>query len=230
MVYACGGIATLALGLMLPILIAADYVAVVSWWRTWRIRTVAVLLPGVLVGTAMAWGTVHLVQRFGGDGGQALSEAYLKIGIGGIALAFVALQLVRLFAGRPITFRPVLWQASMAGTVAGFTSTLGHAAGPVAAMYLLPQRMPKGRFVATTALLFWCINQIKVPFYLQLGWINSTSLWAGTLLLPAIVVGAALGIFLHRRVGARQFTGIVYTLLAIAGGHLIYKGIASLAA
>ena len=38
-------------------------------------------------------------------------------------------------------------------TVAGTTSTLGHAAGPVVAMYMLPQQMPKGRYVATTALL-----------------------------------------------------------------------------
>jgi hypothetical protein len=229
MVYACGG-ARLALGIMLPILIAADYVAVAHWWRKWNWPAVLRMLPGATTGVVLAWTALKLVAHFGEAGGEETVEAALKLGIGVIAVAFVLLQIARKLRRRPLTFRPVFWQAAGAGGVAGLTSTLGHAAGPVTAMYLLSQNMPKGRYVATTALFFWLLNQIKLPFYLELGLIHPASLTAGAALLPAIAVGAFLGVFLHRRIGQRQFDGVVYTLLAIAGGHLIYKGIASLPA
>jgi len=46
MIVACGGNAVLANGLMLPILIACDYINIVAWWRQWRWRVAGKLLPG----------------------------------------------------------------------------------------------------------------------------------------------------------------------------------------
>ena len=86
------------------------------------------------------------------------------------------------------------------------TSTLAHAAGPIATMYLLPQQMPKGTYVATTVLFFAIVNQVKLIPYIALGLINTATLGAGLVLLPAVVVGAVLGLVLHGRIPQRQFT------------------------
>jgi uncharacterized membrane protein YfcA len=148
--------------------------------------------------------------------------------VGAISLAFVVLQVAGALRSRAIVFRPVPWQGAAAGAAAGVTSTLAHAAGPIATMYLLPQQMPKGAYVATTVLFFAVVNQVKLVPYVALGLINTTTLGAGVVLLPAVVVGALLGLKLHGRVPQRQFTAIIYVLLALAGGHMTYEGLTSL--
>ena len=73
----------------------------------------------------------------------------------------VALRALR---GRPITFRPTFLHGTLVGTAANVSSTLAHAAGPIITMYMLPQRMGKGRYVATTVFYYWIGNlSVGVP-------------------------------------------------------------------
>lgn len=224
-IYACGGDTTFATGLLLPLLIAADFAGMGLWWRTWNFRAVLDLLPGAAAGIVLGDLLLGWFQRLGFD---ETGDAALQLGIGIIALAFVLLQVLRKILNRPLRFRPVMWQASLAGLAVGVASTLAHAAGPVASMYLLSLEMPKRRFVASTVLLFWCVNLMKLPIYIGRGMINPVSLQLGLLLVPAIAVGALLGRWLNRRFGQRSFTALIYTLLAISGGHLIYKALRDL--
>ena len=230
MIYACGGQTRFALGLMLPLLIAADYVAAIGWWRRWNVPIVLRLIPWAIGGILLAWAAILLIQRSAGtsDAPTRTADAVLKVLVGGIALVFVGLRIVRIARAKELAFKPVTWQTAVAGSTAGFTSTLAHAAGPIATMYLLPQNLGKERFVATSALLFWFVNQLKLAPYLQLGLIRFETLPALVLLLPAIGAGAALGVWLHRRLGPRSFTGIVYVLLAVAGIDLVRKGLTTL--
>jgi uncharacterized membrane protein YfcA len=225
MIYACGGDSTLAVGLMLPLLIAADYGGIVAWWRQWNLRAVLQLLPGVVVGIAAGAGLVWWLQQVGAE---KTTDAGLKLGIGVISLGFVVLRLLQWRLHRTWTFRPVAWQAGAAGSLVGFTSTLAHAAGPVATMYLIAQRMGKERFVATTVLLFWIGNQLKLVPYAILGLVRTDTLVMGLWLVPAVIVGAVLGRLMHRWVGERSFVGVIYTLLAAAGVHLIVKSLQTL--
>lgn len=228
MIFACDGNVALATGIMLPVLIAADYVAVISWLGKWRWRAVWMLLPGTVLGVAAGWAAIHFLGRLDAGGGKALANAWLQLGVGLIALGFVALQAVRAVRGRPLVFRPVFWQGSCAGSAAGFSSTIAHAAGPIITMYMLPQQMPKGQYVATTALFFFIANQVKLVPYFAEGMINASTLGAGVVLLPGIAAGAVVGVLLHKRVRQEQFTGIVHVLLAVAGAGLCYKAIPTL--
>ena len=228
MIYACSHKAALAVGIMLPILIVADYVAVISWWRKWSVKTVLALLPSAVLGIAIGWVALAAFHQMEIDPKTSAANAWLTLGIGVISLGFVGLHLFNRLAGRTDAFRPRHSHTILAGVSAGFTSTLAHAAGPVITMYLLPQKKPKGSYVATTALFFWTANQIKLIPYLHLNMVNTETLGAGLVLLPGIIAGAILGRFLHNRVGATQFTVIVYALLAIAGGHMCYKAIGQL--
>jgi uncharacterized membrane protein YfcA len=222
------GDSSMALGIMLPMLIVADYVAVIGWWRQWHWKQIAMLLPGTVLGVAAGWLLMSALQKL--PGGSKSADAYLKLGVGVIALGFVLLQLARSLRGKSLAFKPVAWQGAVAGTTAGFTSTLSHAAGPVVAMYLLPQQMPKDRYVATTALFFFIANQIKLAPYVHLNMINLSTLGACLLLVPGVVVGGLLAGWLHKRLDEKQFTGVVYVLLAMAGVQLIWDAAAKLLA
>ncbi|MFB3892472.1 MAG: TSUP family transporter [Phycisphaerae bacterium] len=164
----------------------------------------------------------------GAASAKDVTNAWMMLAIGLIALGFVVLHVVRSMRKDQFHFRPVLWQATAVGTAAGFTSTLAHAAGPIVTMYLLPQGMSKSRFVATTALYYWIGNQLKLLPYWQLGMIDAHTLGANLVLLPAVVVGAVLGVYLHRRLGEKNFSRTVYFLLALAGVDLIWHGAAKL--
>jgi hypothetical protein len=219
MVIACGPEPALAPGIMLPMLIVADYVAVVTWWRRWDVRRVAALFPGVAIGIVAAWALLAGLQHHPTTREQA--DLVLKLLVGLIALGFVALHVVQSLRARPLAFRPTAAQATGAGAAAGLTSTFAHAAGPIAAMYLLPQQLPKRTYVATTAALFWTVNQLKLVPYIHLELINYSTLGAGLVLLPAIAAGAVAGRLLHDRVPPRVFLRIVYVLLGAAGVHLV---------
>jgi len=221
MIFACGDNAATALGVMLPMLIIADYVAVASWWRQWNLKQVLMLLPGALAGVGAAWAMLKVL----GAADRSAGDAYLKIGVGVIALAFVTLQVLRSLRGRSPAFRPVLWQGTAAGATAGLTSTLAHAAGPIVAMYLLPQQMSKDRYVATTALFFWVANQVKLAPYLEQGMINLRTFGACLLFVPGIILGSILAGALNRRINQRWFNGVVYALLAVAGAQLVIEAL-----
>ena len=228
MIYACGGDTRKAVGVMLPLLIVCDQVAIVNWWGKWNLRAVGLMIPGAVLGVALGSAALWGFAQFGAGDHQDAANASMKLGIGMIALGFVTLQAVRSLRERPLAFRPVLWQGTLVGATAGFTSTLAHAAGPVVTMYLLPQQMPKGRYVASAVLYYWMGNPMKLPTYILLGLLSWGTMRASVLLMPAVVVGTLLGFFLHRRVGQKSFTGIVYVLLALAGGDLVFKAVRTL--
>jgi len=231
MIYACGGRSQLANGIMLPILIVNDYVALAAWWRKWNLRPVLLMLPGMVLGTALGWAALWGFQQLDVSGAsvqQKQADAGLMLGVGVIALGFVVLQVVGLRRREPLPFRPVLWQGACVGAAAGLTSTLAHAAGPIANMYMLPQRMAKEQFVASTLLYFWIGNQIKLLPYGCLGLLSADSVGGSLAFLPAVVAGTALGVYLNRRVGQKQFLGVVYVLLALAGAHLVINAVQKL--
>ena len=88
--------------------------------------------------------------------------------------------------------------------------------------------MHRNRFVATTVLYAWFGNLIKLLPYILLGMIHTKSMAASMVLMPAVIGGAVLGIFLHHRVGQKSFSGVVYCLLALAGIFLCYRAIVTL--
>jgi len=228
MVYACNYDTRLAAGILLPMLIVADYAALINWWGSWNFKAVVRLLPTTVGGVALAWLVLIAFDRSSIDRENSAFNDWLRLGIGVIALGFVLLHVTRSFIGKADVFRPGRWHTVVAGGAAGFTSTLAHAAGPIIAMYLLPQKMSKRKYVASTALFFWTANQIKLIPYCHLRMINADTLGAGVVLLPAIAVGAVIGKLLHKRVGPTQFIVIVYTLLALTGVHLCWKSVSNL--
>ena len=228
MIYSCGGKASLATGITLPILMVCDMVAVACWWGKWDIRPVKLLLPGVVIGILLGSGVLWFFIQLDTGGARTLADAALKLGIGIIALSFVALQTARALRKQPPAFRPIFWQGTCAGMAAGFTSTLAHAAGPITTMYFLPQNLGKERFVASSALYYWIGNALKLAPYLLLSMVRTDTLAASAALMPAVVVGALLGVFLHHRVGQKSFTTVVYSLLALAGIHLCVQACVTL--
>jgi hypothetical protein len=152
-----------------------------------------------------------------------LDDALVRRLIGGILLAMVGLHCWRqrqtdeLSAQLPHTW----WFAALTGILAGFTTMVANAAGPVMGLYLLAIGLPKLAFIGTGAWFFMLVNAAKVPFSLALRLITPQSLLMDALLVLPMVPGALLGPVLLRRLNQRAFEWMVLALTVVAALRLL---------
>jgi uncharacterized membrane protein YfcA len=204
-----------AAGLMLPLLMLMDLGALKAYWRQWDWHASKVLMLGSLPGIAL--GTVLV--------GVADPDVF-RLLIGLIAVGFVAFQGARAVGLIRPAQRPMGHVGGgIAGVAAGFTSFISHAGGPPAAIYLLSRGLSKTAFQASTVLVFWVINAVKLPVYLALGMVSGTTVSAVLLLAPVALVGIWLGVVAHRKVPERPFFAITYVLLTVTGAKLIWDAL-----
>jgi uncharacterized protein len=200
-----------AVGILLPLLIVSDAIAVWHYWRDVRWGVLAYLWPGVLAGIGAG------VMMF-----ATVSDRDLKVMIGAVCVLFCLLQwwrkvILRIEEGWGPNW---LW-GSATGLAAGFTSTLAHAAGPVMVMYFVPQHLTPAVYVGSNSVFFAALNLLKVPPYVHQGLINGRTLWFSLLGVPAVVLGSLAGIWLNRRFDSDRFGAVMYALLFLTGLELL---------
>ncbi|MFP6855243.1 MAG: TSUP family transporter, partial [Opitutales bacterium] len=135
-----------SVGLLLPVLVAADVVAVLIYRRFADWMHLLRLLPWTFLGII---GGYFLFNR--------LSEDFLKLLIGAILLGLTALHFGKQYlfprsqSGEESRSN-LAWGISL-GFLVGAATMLANAAGPVAALYLIVMRLPKYAFLGTSAWL-----------------------------------------------------------------------------
>ena len=203
-----------ATGIVLPLLIVGDLVAVLSYRRHTQWSHLWKLFPWTAAGILIGYAALGKI-----DDRQA---QWL---VGGIIVALVALQLWRrrrVSSGAEAErSEHGLWFAATIGVLAGFTTMVSNAAGPLMTVYLLAMRLPKMEFVGTAAVFFMLINWFKVPFMVHLELINADSLRFNLLLAPAVLVGAIAGRRLLGKINQGLFENLALAFSAIAGLRLL---------
>lgn len=202
-----------AIGIILPVMCVCDLFALRHYWTVYDRRNLRLMLPGSLVGIALASLLLWLLRDQ-----HAGLDRLLKIIIGISCLLFVAWQwlpkrLLKRREGRP----PHTLAASTAGLVSGFTSALAHAGGPPATMFLLPQGLELRVFIGTTVWFFAITNFLKLIPYAALGFLRPACLLFSLTLLPLAPLGILIGIWLRRRINQEIFRNIVLTVLLLTG-------------
>jgi len=112
--------------------------------------------------------------------------------------------------------------AAFFGILMGTTTQLANAAGPVSAIYFLSMKLPKEKYMGTTAWCFLILNWIKVPVFALEGRITAQSLLLDLCMLPVLVAGAALGILIFKRMNQKAFELVVKVLAAAASIKLLF--------
>lgn len=199
-------------GALLPLLLCGDVFGVTifrkhaSWPHLWK------LAPWVVVGVV----TGYLAMG-------RLNNAQMERMLGSILLAMVALHLWRQRqSGKLAQSLPHTgWFVAVTGILAGFTTMVANAAGPVMILYLLAVGLPKLAFVGTGAWFFMMVNAFKVPFSVQLGLITPQSLLMDAVLVIPMVPGALLGPVLLRHLNQRAFEWMVLVLTVLAALRLV---------
>ncbi len=198
---------------LLLLLIVGDMFALIAYRRHAHWPTLLRLAPAVIAGLLAGFAFLAL-----GDDG------IVRRAIGLILLAMIAVTLWRRWRQRRTDAAAAehgVVVASTYGALAGFTTMVANAAGPVMSMYFLAMRTPVQVFLGTSAWFFAIVNLVKVPFLAGIGLFDGQVLLMDAVLIPLVVVGALVGVRVARRMKQQVFDGIVITLTIVGAVYLL---------
>lgn len=201
-----------AAGMLLPLLLVMDAIAIWTYRKDADWRILRIMLPGAMVGTLVGWALWSFV-----------SDAMVLLFIGIITLLFILdalLPIRKKLEGLPPS-KP--WGAFWGG-FAGFTSFISHTGGPPFQIYVLPQRLTPVIYSGTTAFFFAIVNTAKLVPYFFLGQLNVANLERAAILAPLAVIGVMIGVWLVRRISVKRFYQLTYWLVFLLSLKLIYDG------
>jgi len=204
-----------AAALILPILITQDLISTYVYRKDWDAWNLKVMLPGAVIGMALAW----LLAAY-------LSDALIRILVGGIGLAFVANTWLRREKIKP--HKATAASGAIWGAVSGFTSFMTQGGGPPFQVHVLPQRLPKMTLVGTTTIFFTVVNLLKIGPYFALAQFTPKNFVTSLLLLPIAVAANFCGIWLVKRTPTDLFYQIAYALLLVISLILFWQGVSAL--
>jgi len=199
-------------GVVLPLLCAADIMAViyykrhVLWPHFWKL--VPWMAAGILLGVYT---------------GKDLNEIYFRRIMAVIIVLTVIIMLVMEMRKTIVVPGNKLFVAGM-GLISGFTTMLGNLAGAFSNIYFLAMRMSKNDFIGTAAWVFLAMNLFKLPFQIFF-WknITLTTLRTDLILLPALILGFLAGFKIVSKIKDDNYRKVVIVLTLIGAVFIFFK-------
>ncbi|WP_306144295.1 sulfite exporter TauE/SafE family protein [Roseibium sp. MMSF_3412] len=207
-----------AAGIMLPILLLMDVVALLAYRGRADWTCLAIMLPAAVVGIVIGWAAAAYVN-----------DNFITLLVGVTSLAFVADYVFKRRKQETASGHKPVWGFFWGG-IAGFTSFISHTGGPPYQMYTVPLRMPKLLFAGTAVIFFATVNAIKVVPYFFLGQFDTTNLATSAVLMPLALVATLAGVRLIRVINADTFYKLIYVFMGLIGAKLTYDGLTNLLA
>ncbi|MEE1800884.1 sulfite exporter TauE/SafE family protein [Streptomyces sp. JV176] len=238
-------------GVLLPILIAGDVIAVLTYRRHAHWPTLWRLFPAVATGVVL--GTLFLVWA---------DDAAVRTSIGAILLLMAGVTVWRRRASRKkaeseaeaakaetagadgrdgegtdgeegtdgdgaggdASGAPIgRLKARSYGVLGGFTTMVANAGGPVMSLYLLSAGFQKLGFLGTSAWFFLIVNVSKLPFSVGLGLVDGPSLLLDAALVLFVIPGALIGKACVDRIDQRLFERLVIGATILGGLQLLLR-------
>jgi len=198
-------------GILLPMLMMADIFGVSYYHRHAEWKYLWKLLPWAFIGIGIALWV-----------GEVVNDAWFKNIIAILVFLCIGLMLWKDRQKGNNLFPDTWWFAALMGILGGFATMIGNVAGPIFAIYLLAMHLPKNSFIGTGAWFFLIVNFSKFPLHIFV-WktISRHTLTLDILLLPAIALGAFLGIILVKRISDKLYRTAVIIVTALSAFLLL---------
>lgn len=214
-------------GVLLVLLMLGDLVGIWTYRRHAQLHLLAGLVLPVLVGVGA--GVAFLAAAPG---------EWLRPLIGAVVVAMTLIEIGRRWSAVRVRRRgesPAVASALPSagtsprrrgsgrafGALAGFTTMVANAGGPVMTVYLLRSGAGVQGFLGTIAWFFWAVNVVKLPFSIGLGLLRPERAGLVLSLVPLVLVGAVVGRALIARVSRTVFEWTVLVVAGLSGCYLL---------
>lgn len=198
-------------GILLPILMMADLFGVLYYRRHAQWSYVLKVIPWAFLGIGLALWV-----------GKLVNDEQFKNIIAILVFFCIGLMVWRDRRKDRNVFPDQWWFAAGMGILGGFATMIGNVAGPIFAIYLLAMHLPKNTFIGTSAWFFFIVNYTKFPLHLFV-WqtISWHTLRLDLMTLPAIGLGAFLGIRLVKILPEKTYRSFVFIITAMSAFLLL---------
>jgi len=199
-------------GVVLPMLILADLMAVKYYSRHAQWSFLLKLLPWTMLGVVLGtWVGDHMDEH-----------SFKKMMAFVIVLSVVIMYLWERRKREKVP--DYWWFAALMGVAAGFTTMVGNLAGGIVTIYLLAMHLPKDQFIGTGAWFFLIINTFKFPFHF-LVWhtITLSSLTLNICMVPVIALGFFLGVYIVGKFNDARYRRFALLMTGIAAIVMLFQ-------
>ena len=204
---------------VLPLLCVGDVMAVIWYRRSANWKFVLNLLPWALVGLLLGMVVVRCISN----------TNVLGLVIGAIILGVQLLSLTKgKFQQKIDEWRGSIGMAATFGILAGFTTQVANAAGPVMAIYLVLMKFSKEEYIGSAAWYFLILNWIKLPLFALDGRLTLDVLRIVPGMVIFLILGAAVGILLLKNISQKSFTLIIQVLTCLCAVRLLWMSLAKM--
>jgi uncharacterized membrane protein YfcA len=174
-------------GVILPMLIAADIMAVLYYRKNAEWKYIIKILPWVAAGI-----TGGMIV------GNYVNSSQFRLVMATVVWSMLFLMVVNDIRKKSShELHGNIFFTAFMGIAGGFATMIGNSAGPVFTLYFLSMRLSKNEFIGTGAWLYLIMNTGKLPLQAFV-WKNITasSLLLDLVSLPFIAAGIFLGIYI----------------------------------
>ncbi|HKJ43919.1 MAG TPA: sulfite exporter TauE/SafE family protein [Sunxiuqinia sp.] len=197
-------------GVLLPILMMADVFGVSYYQRHAEWKYLIKILPWAFAGVGLALWV-----------GEVVNDNQFKSLIAILVFLSIGLMIWKDRKQGKQIFPDSWWFAAAMGILGGFATMIGNVAGAIFAIYLLAMHLPKNNYIGTRAWFFLIINFFKFPLHIFVwGTITWPSLKLDLMTLPAIALGAFLGIRLVKIIPEKTYRTFVI-VVTVASAFLL---------
>ena len=176
-------------GILLLLLIMADFFGVRYYHMHADLRQLIKLIPSTIIGIL----TGVLI-------GDILSDVYFQFLLGAVIISGALIMVIKVDIKENNLFSIAV------GFLGGFITMIGNAAGPIMSIYFLSMGFDKNKFIGTVAWFFLFVNLFKVPMHVFI-WktIDLNILLFDLSLFPLILLGALTGVWIVKKIPEQPY-------------------------
>ena len=176
-------------GILLLLLIMADFFGVRYYHMHADLRQLIKLIPSTIIGI--------LTGVFIGD---ILSDVYFQFLLGAVIISGALIMVIK------VDIKENNFFSIAVGFLGGFITMIGNAAGPIMSIYFLSMGFDKNKFIGTVAWFFLFVNLFKVPMHVFI-WktIDLNILLFDLSLFPLILLGALTGVWIVKKIPEKPY-------------------------
>ncbi|MFO7755447.1 MAG: sulfite exporter TauE/SafE family protein [Bacteroidales bacterium] len=201
-------------GILLPMLIMADIMAVIYYRKFAEWRFIFMLLPATVAGIITGLIT-----------GNNINARQFSIILSTIVMLMLVMMILNdILKKKNGNIPDNKGFAAIMGVSGGFATMIGNSAGPVFNLYFLAMRMPKKEFIGTGAWFFLIVNITKVPLHI-FSWhtITTDTILISLTTLPAIATGIIAGIYMVKLFPEKIYRYFVIITTVVSAVALFLK-------
>ena len=191
-------------GILLLLLIMADFFGVRYYHMHADMRQLVKLIPSTIIGI--------VTGVFVGD---QISDEYFQLLLIIVIISGVLMTVIKVEIKERKIFSIIV------GFLGGFVTMIGNAAGPIMSIYFLSMGFNKNKFIGTAAWFFLFVNLFKVPFHIFIWNTIDLEIFLFDLsLFPLILIGAIIGVWIVKKIPEKPYKIFVIVSVVLSTFNL----------